>query len=56
MKSALFGFALTAALLALDVLPNPWGNGPRIEAGSVEAQHAHEDKAEIEAELGLGHV
>jgi len=56
MKSALFGFALTAALLALNVLPNPWGNGPRVEAGSIEAQHVHEDKAKIAAELGLEHA
>lgn len=54
MKSALtssaVAFALTAALLHLNLLPTAWGADPT----AFEARHATENKAEVEAGLGLG--
>ncbi|MFN3388303.1 MAG: hypothetical protein ACK40O_05180 [Allosphingosinicella sp.] len=54
MKSALtssaVAFALTAALLQLNLLPTAWGADPT----AFEARHAAENKAEVEARLGLG--
>ena len=53
MKSALtssaIAFALTAALLQLNLLPAAWSP----DATPFEARHAAENKAEIEARLGL---
>lgn len=53
MKSALtssaIAFALTAAMLQLNLLPAAWGADPT----AFEARHAAENKAEIEARLGL---
>lgn len=53
MKSALTSsaaaFALTAALLQLNLLPSAWGPEPT----AFEARHAAENKAEVEARLGL---
>jgi hypothetical protein len=57
MKSALAGFALTAALLSLHVgfLPSAWPDRPTAAEQSGFAQrHANEDTAKLEAELGIG--
>jgi hypothetical protein len=53
MKPALISFALTAALLSLNVLPGVWSAGPDADAGSFEARHAGENKAEVAARLGI---
>ena len=56
MKSVLAGFALTAALLVLNVgvVPNPWPDVPTAaEASGFAARHAGEDNAQLAAELGL---
>ncbi|WP_167737457.1 hypothetical protein [Sphingomonas parva] len=56
MKSALAGFALTAALLVahVQVLPNPWPDRPTAaEASGFAQRHANEDTAKLEKELGL---
>ena len=56
MKSALAGFAFTAALLMMHVelLPNPWPEAPTAaEASGFAQRHAGEDTARLEAELGL---
>jgi hypothetical protein len=50
MKSAFFSFAVTAALLSLNVLPSVW---PAQKQTAAEARHTGEDKAHLEAELGL---
>jgi hypothetical protein len=54
MKPALISFAVTAALLTLDVglLPNA-GRAPTEDASGFADRHAHEDAAELEARLGL---
>jgi hypothetical protein len=54
MKSALISFAVTAALLTLDVglLPNAGRVSAEDMSGFAE-RHAHEDAAELEARLGL---
>ena len=55
-KSALAGFAFTAALLRMHVelLPNPWPEAPTAaEASGFAQRHAGEDTARLEAELGL---
>ena len=49
LTSSLVAFALTAAMLQLNLLPGAWGG----EAGALDARHAAENKAEIEARLGL---
>lgn len=51
MKPALISFALTAALLSLNVLPGAWSRAPQ-EAG-FEARHANENKAEVAERLGI---
>ena len=53
MKPALISFVLTAALLSLNVLPGVWSVAPQAEASGFEARHAHENKAEVAAKLGL---
>ncbi|HEY0149594.1 MAG TPA: hypothetical protein VGB70_11410 [Allosphingosinicella sp.] len=51
MKPALISFAVTAALLSLNVLPRVWtGEGP---ADAYETRHAQENKADVEARLGI---
>jgi hypothetical protein len=54
MKSALISFAVTAALLTLDVglLPNA-GRASAEDMSGFAERHAHEDAAELEARLGL---
>jgi hypothetical protein len=53
MKSALFGFAVTAALLALNVAPNAWQTAAGRQDKGFSERHAAENKAAIENELGL---
>ena len=53
MKPALISFALTAVLLSLNVLPGVWPVAPHAEASSLEGRHAHENKAEVAAKLGI---
>ena len=55
MKPALISFALTAALLSLNVLPRAWSSAPGAEAG-FEARHADENKAEVAAKLGISAI
>jgi hypothetical protein len=50
MRSALFSFAFTAALLSLNLIPDMW---PAQAQSAAEARHSKENKADIEAELGL---
>lgn len=54
MRSTFLSFALTFAATALllqsGVLPNAWGNA---DPAGFEARHASENKAEVEAKLGL---
>jgi hypothetical protein len=52
MKPALISFALTAALLSLNVLPGAWSAAPQAGAG-FEARHADENKAEVAERLGI---
>ena len=52
MKPALISFALTAALLSLNVLPGLWSPAPGAQAG-FEARHAAENKAEVAERLGI---
>jgi hypothetical protein len=51
LTSAAAAFALTVALMQLHVLPNAWDVKPP-ESG-FEARHAHENQAEVSAQLGL---
>ena len=51
MKPALISFALTAALLSLNVLPGVWS--PPQAAAGFEARHAGENKAEVAERLGI---
>ena len=53
MKPGLIAFALTAALLVLDVVPAGWRAGAA-EDGAFEARHSGENGAEIEARMRLG--
>ena len=53
MKPALISFALTAALLSLNVLPSVWSAAPQAGAASFETHHATENKAEVAAGLGM---
>jgi hypothetical protein len=52
MKSAFLGFAGTASLLVLGVIPGAWRVTSGPEAG-FEARHAAENKIEVEQRLGL---
>jgi hypothetical protein len=53
MKPALISFAVTAALLSLNILPGVWSAAPQPGAGGFEERHAHENKAEVAARLGI---
>jgi hypothetical protein len=53
MKPALISFALTAALLTLNVLPGAWSVAP--QAG-FEARHASENKAQVAERLGIAGI
>jgi hypothetical protein len=53
MKPALISFALTAVLLSLNVLPGVWSAAPNAERSGFQARHAHENKAEVAAKLGI---
>jgi hypothetical protein len=53
MKPALISFALTAALLSLNVLPGMWAVAPAPEQSDFEVRHGQEDKAAVEARLGI---
>jgi hypothetical protein len=53
MKPALISFAVTAALLSLQVLPGIWSIAPRAEQGGFEERHAGENRANVAAELGI---
>lgn len=53
MKPALISFALTAALLSLNVLPGVWSVAPAPAPSEFEARHGQEDKAEVAARLGI---
>ena len=50
MRSAFFSFAVTAGLLSLNLIPSVW---PPQTQTAAEARHSAEDKASLEAELGL---
>jgi hypothetical protein len=52
MKSVLFGFAATAALLSLNVLPGAWGTTASGQSG-FEERHSNENVEQLEADLGL---
>ena len=52
MKPALISFAVTAALLSLNVLPGVW-SAPRPAEAGFEARHAGENKAEVAERLGI---
>ena len=52
MKSAFIGFAVTAGLLVLGVVPGAWSVSSGWQAG-FEARHAAENKVEVEQSLGL---
>jgi hypothetical protein len=52
MKSAFLGFAVTASLLVLGVVPGAWSVSTGPDAG-FEARHAAENKVEVETRLGL---
>lgn len=52
MKPGLIAFALTAALLVLDVVPAGWRGG--VAGDGFEARHSGENGAEIEARMRLG--
>ena len=56
MKPALISFAVTAALLSLQVLPGLWSVAPQAEQSSFEARHAGENKAEVAAGLGISTI
>ena len=51
MKPALISFAVTAALLSLNVLPRVWTGAP--DASAFEQRHAQENKGEVAARLGI---
>ena len=53
MKSGLIAFAVTAALLVLDLVPAGLRAGPAEET-AFEARHGGEDSAEIEARMRPG--
>ena len=53
MKPALISFAVTAALLSLNVLPHAWQTAPAAEQGSFEQRHGEEDKGQVVAKLGI---
>lgn len=55
MKPALISFAVTAALLSLNVLPGLWSTAPGSNA-RFEARHAGENKAEVAERLGLKEI
>jgi hypothetical protein len=55
MKSALISFAVTAALLSLNLLPGAWSVAPPADAG-FEARHANENKAEVAGKLGITEI
>jgi hypothetical protein len=55
MKPALISFALTAALLSLNVLPGAWSVAPQGQAG-FEARHASENKAQVAERLGIAEI
>ena len=52
MKPALISFAVTAALLSLNVLPRPWQTAAGSSSG-FEQRHAQENRADVEKGLGL---
>jgi hypothetical protein len=52
MKSAFLGFAVTASLLLLGLVPGAWQAASGPESG-FEARHAAENRTEVEARLGL---
>lgn len=52
MKSAFLGFAVTASLLVLGIVPGGWSVSTGTEA-AFEARHAAENKIEVETRLGL---
>jgi hypothetical protein len=56
MKPALISFSVTAALLALNVLPGAWTAAQAPKQGTYEARHATENKAEVAARLGLREI
>jgi hypothetical protein len=53
MKPALISFAVTAALLSLNVLPGVWSIVPAAGQSQIESSHAQENKAEVAAGLGI---
>jgi hypothetical protein len=55
MKPALISFALTAALLSLNLLPRAWSTAPQGQDG-FEARHASENKAHVAERLGIAGV
>ena len=52
MKPALISFAVTAALLSLNVLPRAW-QAARAAPSGFEERHAQENRADVEKGLGL---
>ena len=56
MKPALISFAVTAALLSLNVLPGVWAVAPGADKASFEARHGSENKAEVAARLGISEI
>jgi len=53
MKPALISFAITAALLSLNVLPGAWSVAAGPQATGAEDRHARENKDEVAARLGI---
>jgi hypothetical protein len=53
MKPALISFAVTAALLSLNVLPGAWTVAAGAQAAADEDRHARENKDEVAARLGI---
>jgi hypothetical protein len=54
MKPALISFAVTAALLSLNVLPGAWTVAAGAQAAAAEEdRHAGENKDEVAARLGI---
>ncbi len=56
MKPALISFAVTAALLSLNVLPGVWSAAPQPDASGFEARHANENKAHVAERLGIKNI
>jgi hypothetical protein len=53
LKSSILAFAATAALMQFNLLPDAWSTAPLADESGFAARHAHENSAEVEAELGL---